>query len=396
MAPLLARCPGDTYRAMGLPEALHASVRARIPGLAETVLGRLDLVRTPRGYALLEFNTDVPGLFVEAFDVNRIVCMDARMPDANHGCESQLAHGLESAIAFALDHLGLGSNARRPRVAFAAAQGSLRDLDLARYLAGLAHLPSDAGAQVPPGAAAVEVDTGVCAIEDLQADGDGLYASDGARIDVLFRLCPLLAFPFKRLRGAGGACGSTWIHLLDLVERRRLVLINPPSAGLLNSKAVQAVIWNLHRSGQFFDPAEHALVEQHVLPSYLDPVFGDAPHVVKPACGRGGDTVRIVRGRQPASGQAAGTSYAGQPMVYQQYAPLPTARWMTEDGRRRLHVVASCFAVNWEPAGICLRAGGPVTDESAWHVPMSVARTDSTARLARGTSDHFSVPVRAM
>jgi glutathionylspermidine synthase len=61
-------------------------------------------------------------------------------------------------------------------------------------------------------------------------------------------------------------------------------------------------------------------------------------------------------------------------MVYQKYVELPQIRRMTEGGPRDLHLVASCFVVNGEPGGICVRAGGIITDESAWYLPLCVRR----------------------
>jgi glutathionylspermidine synthase len=356
VAELLAKCPDEVYRRLGLPPAVHRSTRTKIPGLADVVLGRLDLARTPRGYTLLELNADVPGMFVESFAVNRQVCEAAGERDVNEGRESALARGLETAIGASLNHLGIVLGRGRAHVTVAAARASSRDTDLARYLAGLVELPQ---------AVSMRPST----LEELQADETGLFDAEGTRIDVLVRLYPLAAFPYTRLPAVGQPGRSTWMRVLDLVEQRRLVLINPPSAYLLNSKAVQAIIWNLHRSGEYFDATEHALVDRHLLPTYLDPVFGDRPHVVKPACGRGGDTVRVVNAGHAPS-RSAGSTYADQPMVYQEYVPLPQIRCMTEDGPRDLHVVASCFIVNGEPAGVCFRAGGVVTDESAWYLPV--------------------------
>jgi glutathionylspermidine synthase len=363
VADLLAKCPSDVDRQLGLPPALHRSMRTKIPGLADVVLGRFDLARTPRGYTLLEFNADVPGMVVEGFGVNRQVCEAAGERDVNEGRESILARGLEAAIGSGLNHIGIAPDERRAHVAFAATRVSPGDTDLARYLAGVTRLPKGVG-------------TRSCALEELRADDEGLFDGEGTRIDVLIRLYPLASFPHTRLTTVGRPGRSTWMRLLELVERRRLVLINPPSACLLNSKAVQVIIWNLHRSGEYFDATEHALVERHLLPTYLDPVFGDRPHVVKPACGRGGDTVWVVNAGHAPS-RSAGSTYADQPMVYQEYVPLPQIRCMTEHGPRDLHVVASCFIVNGEPAGVCFRAGGVVTDESAWYLPVCVTSTQA-------------------
>ena len=210
-------------------------------------------------------------------------------------------------------------------------------------------------------------------IEMLDIDPNGLYDPNGDRIDILYRVFPLHLMRNRLFRRQNTCVNAETEGLfLRLVESRRLAVINPPFAFLLESKALQAVIWNLFESGHYFSHDERGFIANYMLPTYLDPPEADA-YVIKPIYGAGGDTVVIVNPRIGSISQSACTTHAEQSMVYQKYVKLPTHRTMTEYGPKRLHVVASCFLVSGRPAGICMRAGEAITDESAWVMPVCIA-----------------------
>src|SRR5262249_25583938 len=190
------------------------------------------------------------------------------------------------------------------------------------------------------------------------------------RIHVLYRLTPLrylrndLFQP--RNKPLSPEMGGL---LLDLVNDRRLAMINPPFAFLLESKALQAVIWNLFEAGQYFDDRESRLIEMYMLPTYLDPPTGECAYVIKPIIGEEGDSVTLIDQRNNTY-KAAKTTYSDQPMIYQQYVDLPREQLMTEYGLRTLYLTVSCFVTSWTPTAICMRAGEAITDERAWVVPV--------------------------
>lgn len=89
------------------------------------------------------------------------------------------------------------------------------------------------------------------------------------KIDVLYRQ----TFPIESLitdeDDEGNPIGQ-W--LLELVEEGKLMIMNPPSAFLLQSKAVQAIIWGLHEEYHpFYTDEEHEWIEEYFLPTYLEP-----------------------------------------------------------------------------------------------------------------------------
>jgi glutathionylspermidine synthase len=349
---LLRRLPDEALLEMGVPEYVLPVVRCAIPGMADCVIGRLDLVRTDAGYKLLEYNADVPGLLVEAFSINAQVCIDAGADDPNASHEHLLARALASAVRAGLRHLRKSEGEGNVLVTFS--RRSRRGEGLAGYVCGLL----------------TEFSAQYAALESLSSDLDGLYDPQGRRIDVLYRIFPLHFFRdglFHRKEEILPQMGGV---VFKLVERRRLALINPPFAFLLENKALQVLIWNLFEAGQYFGETERQLIERYMLPTHLDPPPNRDAYVMKPAYGAEGDSVRIMTEDGSVAHCAEGTTYTGQLMVYQKRVDAPAEEMMTEYGTRKLHMVTSCFLISGIPAGICIRAGEAITDESAWVLPV--------------------------
>ncbi|MEP7306434.1 MAG: glutathionylspermidine synthase family protein [Acidobacteriota bacterium] len=359
--PLLETLSDQALLEMGVPPSSLNVVRCRLPGVAGTVIGRFDFARTPAGYKLLEFNADSPGLLVETFCLNDALCREAGKVDPNEGGEQLLSVALLDAIRAGQRYVGTGEQQSNT---FVTACGRYsRDTDVARYLVGVLQQHTLVGARY-------------AAIEELCIDGSGLYDPQGRRIDVLLRVLPLHFFR-DRLPWRSGLAppidADVEQTLFTLLETRRLAVINPPSSLLFESKALQVVIWGLFEGRLYFDDRERALIEAHMLPTYLDPPTTREPHVVKPVLGAEGDTVSLVNTELGLSTRAECTSYADQAMVYQQYVELPEMELLTELGPKVLQLVASCFVVAGRPIGVCMRAGGPITDDSAWVQPVCVA-----------------------
>ena len=340
-ATLLQTVSDDTLLQMGLPPAtLHLS-RLRIEGMRNCVIGRLDLVKVNDHYKLLEFNADTPGMVIETFPINAKVCEVAKQVDPNDEGKFAIATALESAIRAGLLYVGKSPD-QPAQVVFTAHSTFERDKDVTNYLMNSIDLPEHVQKQC-------------VSLEQLRADENGLYEPDGKVIDVLYRFQPLQFL-----------CGS----LFDLVLRRKLAIINPPGAFLLSNKAVQAIVWNLFELGQYFTAEEQSLIEEHFLPTYMDPVFSDR-HVVKPVYGDDGDSITIMDGQQRVSRSNTST-YMDQPMVYQKYVELPQVHLMTENGMQSLSMLTSCFLIDEKPVGICLRAGESITGFNWWYLPVCV------------------------
>ena len=355
-AQLLRTCSDEALSELGVPAYLLPVVRCVLPGVADCVVGRFDLAHTRDGYKLLEFNADGPGLLVEAFSINAEVCRDAGKEDPNEGDESILAGALSEAIQAGRDYVGKSARGGA-NVVVTSAGHCVRDGAIGRYLCQL----------MEPFSAQY------AAIESLAIDADGLYDPGGNRIDVLYRLFPLQLFRNELFQARGTSIGPEMGGaVLRLVERRQLAVINPPFSFLLEGKALQALIWNLADSNIFFTEEERRLIARYMLPTYLDPPIDDSAYVVKPSYGAEGDSVTLMAAGGTVMSQAMCTTYSDRPMVYQKHVELPAPERMTEFGPRKLHVVTSCFLISGKPAGICMRAGDCITDESAWVLPVCI------------------------
>jgi glutathionylspermidine synthase len=362
-AQLLRRVSDQALLEMGVPRYLLPAVRCAIPGMTDCVVGRFDLARTEHGYKLLEFNADVAGLLVEAFSINREVCRDAGNEDPNESGERDLVYALTKAVQAGLKYVGK-KETDQANVVVTSCGRCIRDVALAQYLCRLLEAFP---ARYSP-------------IESLSIDAEGLYDPRGNRIDVLYR-----AFPLRFIRNEIFHPRETPMDpqmgglVLRFVERQQLAIINPPFSFLLENKALQAVIWNLFESGQYFAEDESQLISRFMLPTYLDPPSDNTAYVVKPAYGAEGDTVKVMSHGGRVLYQSSCATHDDGFMVYQKHVDLMPSEMMTEYGPRTLHVVTSAFVLAGKPSGICMRAGSAITDDSAWVLPVCISKEDGTS-----------------
>lgn len=164
--------------------------------------------------------------------------------------------------------------------------------------------------------------------------------------------------------------------LLELILDKKLAIINPPSAFLLQNKAVQAVIWGLHeRNDPFFSDEEHSWIENYFLPSYFEPdnfLKKQLPFVKKPIFGREGDTVQIFGSSGKLMMEEQHKTYNDVPAIYQQYVELPRTRYLSEKGELSGHLLTGSFLVNGKPSAIGYRVGGEITNNLSCFLPVGL------------------------
>lgn len=349
-AKLLRVADDDILLEMGFPRETLSFVRLLSPAAA-SVIARLDLVQSGDSFKCLEINADTPTFIKEIFSINELICKDFAVKNPNAGMENRLANAIQSSIRTVL------GDKYPAHLVFTAHDDHLEDFNTARYLQKLCQLPSRF---VP--------------LKQLQIfKGDGLYDELGNKIDLLYRQ----TFPIENLiedqDDEGNPIG---IWLLDLVARGKLKLINPPSAFLLQNKAVQAVIWGLHQEkNDFFTPIEHEWIAEHFLPTYLEPdyfLLNRQAFVKKPSFGREGDTVEIYNGTGHLQMADKQTSYTGYTPIFQQHIELPTVSFASEKGQQTGHWIIGSFLMNGRPGGIGLRVGNAITDNLSYFLPIGI------------------------
>jgi len=343
-------------RELGLPEETFGAVRLPMLGSDATVVGRFDFAETPDGIKMLEWNSDTPTSVVEAFRVNGAVCEALGAIDPNEGMES----GLTAAFREALDaYRAFGYDIDPDRIAFAALDWHAEDAGTTRYLRDVAGI----GGRFAPLSSLRVYQDRLCVLEE-----DGVTHTP---IDLLYRLHAL-----EKLAEECDEDGyPTGAHVLDLIARKKLAIINPPSAFIAQTKALQALIWSLHEQRKFFNEEEHAAIEKYMLPTYMDNVFhGSAPYVRKPIFGREGGAVELYDEGGNAVERDGETLYWEQPAVYQRRVELPAVTIETLRGPTEGRLLWGSFLVGGRASAVVARVGGAITGNAAYYVPVVMER----------------------
>lgn len=353
IAAILPLLPDSALLQLGVPDSLLQFVRLTSYGSPPTFLGRFDLVRRRQGYAMFEFNSDNPGLLAQFAVLEFELATQTGQRDLPCSLRAAIDKALYALVTSARRCLGKGAG-DECLIAFTAACEDGSERTTAAFLSDRLRLV--------PGCQCEFVLTAELEISDARVSDPA-----GRRIDVLYRLYPLDLFLRALVRGRGGPFVVG--RLANLVSDRKVILLNPPVSFVLESKVLQAAVWGLRKETEYFSTEERSTIRRRFLPTYLDDVFGGSGYVMKPAYGRGGDSVKIF---EPGTHEAIsnGTcTYADQPFVYQKYESLPRMVICTESGEQELSVLTSSFVVNGLPAGVCMRAGRGVTDGDWWLVP---------------------------
>lgn len=163
---------------------------------------------------------------------------------------------------------------------------------------------------------------------------------------------------------------------MELVEQDLLTILNPPSAFLLQNKAVQAIIWGLHEErNAFFTTEEHEWIAEYFLPTYLeDSLFIEKGirYVKKPVFGREGDTVEIFDEDGQLIKEDIHKSYHHYPKVYQQFIEQQKTTFRSEKGRQTGELLVGSFLISGKPAAIGLRVGGMITNNLSYYLPIGM------------------------
>lgn len=377
---------------LGLPPQTLEAARLPAPGGMLTAVGRFDFARTPEGLKMLEFNSDTPTGVVEAAYVNGVVCRRFGLRDPNAGMDLDI----RDAFSALLDAYGIAGEPDGPGAgATEARDGTRAEDDAAAALDGAR---AEDGAAAEPGIIAFSAlgwhdeDSGTARyllqrsgldgrfvpLADLRVDGERLLALLGDElvpVRLLYRLHPLEKLAEDR-DDDGYPSGE---HLLALIARGRVRLINPPSAFAAQSKALQAVIWGLHEEQQFFTREEHDWIERFMLPTYLENRFsGRCPYAVKPVFGREGGGVSLHEADGRLWLEDGERRYRDQTLVYQQFAELERITVRTGNGPFSGHLLWGSFWIGGRASGVIARVGGRITGNLAYFLPVGLGGRGDT------------------
>jgi glutathionylspermidine synthase len=341
----------DTLTLMGFPKVLFPFLRFQSP-MPKTIIGRIDSIETREGHKVMEFNSDTPTFIYECFEVNGEVCRHFGVKDPNGGLVITLQKAIQKSILSSYKSLG---TSHPPNIVFTSHGDNIEDKNTVLYLKELCGFPSQ---YIPLDQLVIR-------------NGLGLFDPRGNKIDVLYRQ----TFPIELLIQDKDEETQEMIglQLTDLVVQKKLAIVNPPSAFLLQSKAVLAVIWGLHEeSSSFFTEEEHGWIAKYFLPTYLEPDFflrKNERFVQKPVFGREGDTVKIYEGNGKLLDQDQHETYHQYTSVYQKYVPLPVMEFESEKGIKKGHRMTGTFLINGKPSAFGYRVGNRITDNLSYFLP---------------------------
>jgi glutathionylspermidine synthase len=334
---------------LGIPGAARRAVRQPFVFDWPTVIGRFDFACTPQGLKMLEFNSDTPTGIVEAFHVNGRVTEAMGCQDPNEGMEQHLTDAFQNVVeayrkrGFRTDH-----------ICFSALGWHEEDAGTTRYLMKK---------------------SGLCArfvpLSALAVRGDRLYARqdyDGYEpVDVLYRLHAIEILAEDKDEDGY----PTGAHLLSLMAGQKLVSINPPSALLSQTKALQALIWNLYETNTFFNEEERDVIKTYMLPTYLENNFkGHTAYVKKPFLGREGGAVSLYDSKGNLITRDDQDLYWDQPMIYQQLVSLQKVEVETLKGAYQGDLLWGSFLIGGKPSAVMARVDQKITGNLSFFVPV--------------------------
>ncbi|MBM6618949.1 glutathionylspermidine synthase family protein [Bacillus suaedaesalsae] len=344
----------ETFLEMGYPKETIKFMR-QVGISAETVIGRFDSVFVEGTHKLLEFNADTPTFIYELFRMNGRVCEEFGYKDPNVNEEEVLKNTVQQAIK---DSYKLLNRSHYPNIVFTSHHDHVEDRNTLLYLMEQSGLRAN---YVP--------------LHELTIiKGEALLDNEGRPIDVLYRQ----TFPIESLilDEDHETHEKIGLQLMDLVLKRKLAVVNPPSAFLLQNKAVMSVIWGLHEEqSPFFSEEEHSWIQEHFLPTYLEPdafLKNKVKFVKKPIFGREGDTVEIFDGSGMKVEEELQKSYTHYLSVYQKYVDLPKTTFKTVKGVTEGHIMVGTFLLNGEASSIGFRVGHQITNNLSYFLPVGM------------------------
>ena len=349
----LADIPRETLHKIGVPQDIIIASQCRT-GVDDLAVGRLDLVVSKSGIKVLEGNWGAPGLIVETFEINRLICEQLNRPNPNQQAGyTALILTFMRNIEIACQYLGKSEVDCNLAVCYRAEYS--RDIDAARYMTRKS---------LPRFPRIHEV-----ALEECTIDENGVYDLEGNRVDVIILMYPLHDLSKWRFVKRGEKGRIRGIDVGTLCAQRKLAVINTPTAALLENKAVQALIWLMNEERIGFSGRTRSNIRKYMLPTAFQPTGFAGRFVAKPAWGGGGKGIQVFdKGKLIEHSRTS--EFEKGVYIYQEYCDIPQVRTMTEYGVKELRFIASVWLIGGRQIGLCYRAGEGITDAAWWVVPV--------------------------
>jgi glutathionylspermidine synthase len=343
----------ELWRELGYPEETWPTIALLDDYHAVTAIGRFDFAYTSNGLKMLEFNSDTPTSIVEAFYANGVVCDYFQVEDINRGCEQNIREVFTDMIT---SYQKKGYHTER--IVFCSVVADNEDQGTTQFLLAQSGL-----------------DARFVPLHELAYDPkrERLVAKTATGefevVDVLYRLHALEVMA-KDHTTKGYPIGR---KLLELIANKRLAVINPPVGFIAQTKALQALIWNLCESNIFFTAEEREIIHTYCLPTYFENQFyRKTAYVKKPFFGREGGAVSLFDATGQLETKDTANAYWDQPMVYQQRVALPTVTVPTIAGVFTGKLLFGSFLLGGKASAIVARIDKEITGNLSYFLPLAV------------------------
>jgi glutathionylspermidine synthase len=323
----------ELFSKLGLPTSTWEATR--VWSDLFSYFTRFDLIVNGDDIKIIEVNSDTPTGYLETSVANRIICEE-------HGYTSP--NKLEENITKAWRKIIDAYNIKENDVIYFTSYG-WHDEDRETTLFNLKHCPHPNKRYI--------------AVEDIIVADDGIYDEDGNKIEYLYRLYPL-EFLDEDKDEKGKPIGHMF---LNHIASGALKVINPPSAFVMQSKAVMAIIWSFYEDKRLdlFTEEELNNIYTYFLPTYFENRFHNEKYVSKPILGREGGGVKIFDETNKIIEQDEEDWYSEWSKVYQKYVEMPEYTLQTWDGPYTGKLLVGSFLIGGEPSGLFLRVGTRIT-----------------------------------
>lgn len=318
---------------LGLPvEAMEA---VQVPSELFSYFTRLDLIVNNDEIKVIEINCDTPTGYLETAVANRIIVEDQGMKNPNE---------LELNIFRAWRMIEKAYDIEGEKIYFTSYGENEEDKQTVLF--NMYHSG---------------VKAEYIAVEDITIDEDGLYDLNDNKIENLYRLYPLEFLPTDE-DADGKPIGKMF---LDHIANGNVKIINPPSAFMMQSKAVMAIVWGMWTDNRtdLFTEEELNDINKYFLPTYFERQYiGKKKYVHKPIFGREGGGVNIHDENDNIIDKDEEGWYRDEwTCIYQEYVEMPEYTLDTWAGEYTGKLLVGSFLIGGEPSGLFLRVGEKIT-----------------------------------
>ncbi|RKD23848.1 hypothetical protein BEP19_05305 [Ammoniphilus oxalaticus] len=357
---------------LGVHPALIANARMEVPYHG---VSRQDWIIQPDGIKLIENNTDTPtGIPETAYLAGAIVERVGGMINPSEAMDEQIRKSFATLIQYYRQCGFTG------QIVFSCYDWHEEDACNTTHLMNLARQAGYPAIFAP--------------LDKLEVVPNVGLFYEGEQVDIWYRLYPL-EYLVHDTDEDGFETGRA---ILDLIEQKKLAIINPVQSIITQSKGFMALIWSLYEKNDqlpslwntgapFFTDEECETIANYLLPTYFEDTYfreNKVAWVSKAFFGREGKGTLLFDEQGAPSkvswehelddeeALATRDYYSSQPRIYQKRIKQERMEIPTEEGQFNGYLLIGSFVIGGVFAGILPRVGGEVTGNLAYFIPAGI------------------------